>query len=165
MPKDFSDVLNVFPARIARNPSRWSSRHVLGVYLYANAYEIKKLFVVHDLVRFKLCRVFVRDLREIRLRQETGFLFCRNPDGPASRTMEKRCGHLAVIHELQGPVSEAATSDGLHRIGGAPVHLDEDDDVFPVCSFRVDNADLPQAEHGHADPKHRARTEVAVYSH
>jgi hypothetical protein len=73
-----------------------------------------------------------------------------------------RFRNLAVVQELHGPPAEAASRNGLHRIGGAPVHLNEHHELLPVRSLRIFNADLPHPEQGHADPQHLACTEVAV---
>ena len=152
-------------AGIALHSSQRSSGHIFPVDLYVDFHHGKEIVVRHDLIRLELGCIFVFYFREMLFCLLTRLFFCNDPGGLAGFGIDEGRRHLSVIHELHGTVAEAAARNGLDRVRGAPVHLNENDDVLPVPAFRVRDPDCREPEHGHPDPEHLAGAEVPMGSH
>jgi hypothetical protein len=83
-------------------------------------------------------------------------------DGLARGEVDEVRSHLAVVQYLHRSLSGMASRHGQDSVGSAAVRLDEDDEVLPVLSHGVIDADSLEPENGHSGTQRDPRTKATM---
>src|SRR5215468_577530 len=155
-------VVDSFTAFFAEHSGNWTARLVLGSQVDLDSFNGEQSVIRQELICIKLPGVLVLYFGKGGIGGISRRVSSHNPDCLSSLGIQE-CGcELSVVKVLEGPLSQPAARDGVDRVRGTTVDLDEHQQLLFVGAKRIIDSDCPAPQHRHSHAKHLTGTHMAV---